>query len=507
MISLIIIIALLNTALGFVMAVYVLPPSQLPIPRFKPPKISLLRARHQPHPDPTSLLEGGSLADEIPIETAADTIGDSSLEKAQDEVDQSPAEKVPELPTLEPVESGPESFPESDDSAESSEQGESIPAEDDVHDLLDGRISAEPIESIDQIPQEWLSTLDEYGIEAAGLVEVSAHVLRLEVGDYRDRIVRVDNELRKMEGRLKAEQLQKSIDELRQINQTWLTKQAESANHLGSRIDTLSGHQATSSLLLDILENQQARIETLFSNLAELDVNGDPATCERRIFTEIRQLLDLAHLLRDRMFEMLLIIKKTANQLAEINHSMTIDKLTNLPNRAGMEKMFYELFLSDPSRSRQVSCGLMDLDRFTRLMDQYGPDVCDRILRAVGILLDSLLRKNRGFDRIARFDGQRFLLLMADTGPRGAMSAMERFRQTLEKTKFDLADQIIKVTAQCGVAELGPTETMESFFGRLEAATEAAKREGRNCTALDEGHGPKKVIPPNYHIRGRVMML
>lgn len=460
MTSYLVLIALVNTALGFAIAVYLLPPTQL---SGLPIRVPCLLWRRSGSPAKT---------DEILM------VEESNTETLTEETGTQKEQHTPDTPA-----------PADESNACDVEAPTSTP------------------ELVEQIPDEWLSTLDEYGIKAASIVEASTQVLRLEVGAYRDQLVRVDSQARRTAGNTDIGMLRMFLEELNNINATWMEKQSDSTRHLESRAGALGDHGGTASRLLEILENQQAQIETTAGNLSGFDVDADPAKCERLILTEIRRLLDLAHALRDRMFEMLLDIKKLEDRLCDINQSMMFDGLTNLHNRAGLEKVLHDQFISDQGRQRQVCCSLIDVDRFTRLMDQYGPVACDRLLQSLGQMVDSLMRHDRGFDLSSRFDGQRFLVLLADTGPRNATSAVERIRQTIEETTFEFAGSSIGVTVQCGVAELGSHETTDAFFGRLEAAIATAKRAGRNCTVLDEGNGPEKVAAPKYDVKGRIVSM
>ena len=59
-------------------------------------------------------------------------------------------------------------------------------------------------------------------------------------------------------------------------------------------------------LLEDILLDQQAQIETTCSNIDVLDFSTEVTVGCKRLIIEISKLLDMAHILRDRMQESLI---------------------------------------------------------------------------------------------------------------------------------------------------------------------------------------------------------
>lgn len=506
MVLYLIIIAVLNTGLGFALAVYLVPPAALVGVCTKRPALPGLRRRkrlaeptvEQAPADVVAVSDAMAVADEPPadVQPTDDPPTDDPPTDAQ------PADEQPVVaddiePTIESEVAEP-----IDDDQQSPAELATLEDENDETSL-----SAKNCETVAQIPDDWLKILDEHGIEVASFVEATAQVLRLEISSYRDRLVQLDSRCRKAAGTIEPGTLQSQLDELREVNKTWLEAQVETADHLRSRTGALGRQRALAGRLLEILENQQVQIDTTIHKIASLDVEVDIVGSACQMLGELRSLLDLAHALRDRIFEVLLEIKKADNQLGDLDRTFTTDTLTGLDNRAGLEKALQEQFIADGVRTRQVSAALIDVDHFKKLMDAYGPVVADRILAALATVIDSLLRKERGFDLAARFDGQRIFTLMADTGPRGAMSAIERIRQTVVDTTFDHYGHSIEVTIRAGVAELGPSESAEELFGRLEAALAVATQNGRNCTILDEGNGPTKIDAPEYGVTGRTIPL
>ncbi len=257
----------------------------------------------------------------------------------------------------------------------------------------------------------------------------------------------------------------------------------------------------------DVLMEQAAQIETTCSNIDLLDFDSDMEIGCRRLITELRKLIDLAHSLRSQMHESQLAIMVAGKKIDSIDRKLQFDAKTNLHNRTGLEVLFSELWRDDPNRTRQISCSMIDIDNFGRLLEAHGATITDDLLVAFATLLNDLIRSDRGFDRICHFDGQRFFAFFGDTGPRSATSAIERIRQTINESTFTIGEDEIVITATCGVAEVLDSDTTTSLYDRLNKSVRFGKKSGRNQTVLDEGSGPEQIDPPEYEVKGRVIRI
>ncbi len=357
-----------------------------------------------------------------------------------------------------------------------------------------------------EIPREWLDLLDETE-RGNSFVEASIHVLKLEVGRYRDQLIGIDTRIRRCLAAPEAAEIEQCLADLKQCNVDWLARQGEAAGHLRNRQGNLGEFSTMGASLEETLLEQTAQIETTCNNVEQLDFSADPAAACERLITEMGKLLDMAHNLRDRMHESLLAIVMHEKRMDTLDKRLQLDGLTGMYNRSGLEAVFHEWWRDDPSRIRLVSVALLDLDRFARLNEQYGVTVGDRVLQGFSGLLQDLMRKDRGFDVPCRFAGQRFAVFFGDTGPRAATSAIERVRQTIEATCFEYDRKEIQATVSVAVTEVKIDDSTMTLFERLRKTLREAKKAGRNGTWLDDGTGPTAVEPPTYEVKGRIVRL
>ncbi|MEQ8791025.1 MAG: GGDEF domain-containing protein [Pirellulaceae bacterium] len=358
---------------------------------------------------------------------------------------------------------------------------------------------------VEEIPEEWLNTLESASVESKSFVEASVQVLRLEVGKYREALIGIEERVTACRLQPDAAALRVILEELRNVNADWLCKQAEAAGYLSEKRGGLGEFEKVGGRLEDVLLDQRAQIETTCSNISVLDFESDLSAGCGRLNTEIMRLLALAHSLRDRMQDSMMVIMRADRRLDGVDQRMRRDGLTDLQSRVGYEVILHEWWRDDISRQRLVSLALLDLDHFGKLNEKIGTRRCDRLLASAGRLYDELVPKDRGYNRAIRLEGSTFALFCGDAGPRNAMSAAERIRQTFQESTFVVDDGEHQVTLSCAVTEIQKDDNPESLMVRLKKALRGAKRNGRNCTMLDEGEGPKMVEPPQFQVKGHIV--
>jgi diguanylate cyclase (GGDEF)-like protein len=136
--------------------------------------------------------------------------------------------------------------------------------------------------------------------------------------------------------------------------------------------------------------------------------------------------------------------------------------------------------------AKQLSVLFLDLDRFKNVNDRHGHLVGSQVLRRLSQVLKECIRQ---VDTLARYGGDEFTILLADTGIETALQVAERIRRTVAETLFEGgAGEPIRLTISIGVA--GFPEQGRDRTALLDAADKAmyrAKSLGRNrvCSASE----------------------
>jgi diguanylate cyclase len=279
------------------------------------------------------------------------------------------------------------------------------------------------------------------------------------------------------------------------------------ADALAHRSGQNGRHEEAAQALEQALVDQAAVIRSTSDTLARLDLYAACESGGRPLLHELAALVDQTHALRDRLHDMLATLLAIEGRLESVPAELSLDRASGLPNRIGVEQLFHEWWQADPRRERPLSVAIIDIDRFVRVNERLGTRAGDRTLVAFGRLLGDLIRKDRGYDRVARLGGQSFLMFYGDTTPRNALSAVERLRQTIEATSWDDQAAEFELSISCGVVDVRPDDTLSQLLRRLDDTLLHAKRAGRNRAAIDEGQGPTTVDPPQFSVKGRVVDL
>ncbi len=252
------------------------------------------------------------------------------------------------------------------------------------------------------------------------------------------------------------------------------------------------------------LQVQLDQVESVNATAEAFDLKGDLKEECRVVVGETSKVLDASHQLRDTLDKTLIEVAREEEWLKTAEQSLRDDQLTQLLSRTGAEAGLQEWWEKDPQRSRKLSLGMIDLDRFAQLNERHGHKVGDLILAAISRLLSN---EKQGAYTPTRFSGQRFLLIFPDLDVRHVTNTLERLRQEIEIASFQWNDSEIKVTISSAATEADPEDTSQTLFARMEATLQEAKRYGRNRTFLHEGKYPAPVVPPNFTLEPRVVEL
>jgi diguanylate cyclase (GGDEF)-like protein len=150
------------------------------------------------------------------------------------------------------------------------------------------------------------------------------------------------------------------------------------------------------------------------------------------------------------------------------------DDLTGLSNRRAGEQAVAREVARVYRTGQPLSFALFDVDHFKRVNDTCGHPAGDRVLRAVGQLINGFLR---GGDTAVRWGGEEFLAILADVGLEGAHATAERIRAAVANLNVE---GVGTVTISAGVSEFERGESAEAALARADVKLYEAKAGGRN---------------------------
>ncbi len=169
-----------------------------------------------------------------------------------------------------------------------------------------------------------------------------------------------------------------------------------------------------------------------------------------------------------------------------------VDSLTGLLNRKTFDEHLMRILANlangddaaDPQGRRRGApgdgshwLGVLDIDHFKRINDNFGHLIGDEVLLMVANLMRNTFRFR---DKLFRFGGEEFVVVLKPAGADAARMAFERFRATLEAHAFP---QVGRVTISIGYAPIHLHDQPSLILERADQALYWAKANGRNRAA------------------------
>lgn len=155
------------------------------------------------------------------------------------------------------------------------------------------------------------------------------------------------------------------------------------------------------------------------------------------------------------------------------------DTLTGVRNRLALAEDMRGARESMNRYGSRCAVAMVDIDKFKLFNDQFGHVRGDAVLRQIADVMQHALRSG---DRLYRYGGEEFVVLLREQTLEGAVNAMQRVRCAVEAATIHHADasQRPYVTISAGVADLTPHDDDDMVIRRADGALYIAKSAGRN---------------------------
>jgi diguanylate cyclase (GGDEF)-like protein len=179
----------------------------------------------------------------------------------------------------------------------------------------------------------------------------------------------------------------------------------------------------------------------------------------------------------------LLRIKSLQDQVERLSKT---DALTEIDNRRHLEQRLEETFEHSARMQEPFACVMCDLDKFKSVNDTHGHQAGDAVLRQLAALLKTAARE---IDRVGRYGGEEFMLILPGATAEAAVTFAERVRKSVEEHTFAFDGGSVQRTISCGVAGW-PHPRITNVDALVRAADDAlyvAKERGRNCVIRFDG--------------------
>jgi len=281
--------------------------------------------------------------------------------------------------------------------------------------------------------------------------------------------------------------------------QRWLTRARLGADDAVATADAVWADMET----LPRVDQFPARLKALAGETTVVSVPGEstvsifPVSTDREVVGVME--IETAQPLSDEAQRMVGSIMRIYRNFQGLLDYSERDTLTGLLNRKTFDESFLKATSAPPatavsegapaadgaesvsadgrrhtSSGHRYWLGLIDIDHFKSVNDTYGHLIGDEVL----LLLSRLMRSSFRFhDRLYRFGGEEFVVLMRCSSDDDAAQALERMRANTASYAFP---QVGQITISIGFTEVKPSDTPSGAFERSDKAVYYAKGHGRN---------------------------
>jgi diguanylate cyclase (GGDEF)-like protein len=209
--------------------------------------------------------------------------------------------------------------------------------------------------------------------------------------------------------------------------------------------------------------------------------------------------LDLTAIPDEQQLQLLTALLTTFRNIMGLLDYSEVDTLTGLFNRKTFDEHLMNIVASlnlvddsqlPPNRSpkRRLAhneptshwLAVLDIDHFKRINDNFGHLIGDEVLLMVANLMKTSFRFR---DKLFRFGGEEFVVVLKPTGATHARDIFDRFRAKLAAYNFP---QVGQVTISTGFAPIRPHDQPSVILDHADQALYWAKAHGRNQVSAYE---------------------
>jgi diguanylate cyclase (GGDEF)-like protein len=176
-------------------------------------------------------------------------------------------------------------------------------------------------------------------------------------------------------------------------------------------------------------------------------------------------------------------VTRERNYERELRLLAGTDPLTGTMNRRRFFEEAALIFKDDVSRSTALL--VLDIDRFKDVNDGHGHDAGDVVLREFTQRCTLVLR---GMDKLARFGGEEFAVLLPGKTLEEAAEVAERLRAAIGSHPFHVRGVALRITTSIGITNIPAGDAIDAALSRADKGLYHAKQLGRDRIVVIEKH-------------------
>jgi diguanylate cyclase (GGDEF)-like protein len=155
----------------------------------------------------------------------------------------------------------------------------------------------------------------------------------------------------------------------------------------------------------------------------------------------------------------------------------TRDTLTGALDRGSFTSLLHQAIARAQEHKAALTLAIIDVDHFKSINDAFGHARGDQILREITLRMQRTLRSG---DKLFRYGGDEFVLILQDANLDQAQALIERLIHAVRDQKFE-GSPPVSMTLSIGAASIEETgSNLEALLARADARLYLSKRQGRN---------------------------
>lgn len=177
----------------------------------------------------------------------------------------------------------------------------------------------------------------------------------------------------------------------------------------------------------------------------------------------------------------------------ELRWKADIDPLSGLMNHGAVKQYMRRSWAQSVRERKPIAVLMIDIDHFKAVNDGHGHELGDRVIRAVGSVLQDSLR--RPLDAAGRLGGDEFVAMWFDVDADWMVLQAARIRQQLSGLVGPLGVEGRPVTLSIGGVCAGPESgaRLERILQHADSMLYQVKREGRDSQRIVELGSPPSL--------------
>ncbi|HSG50834.1 MAG TPA: GGDEF domain-containing protein [Rheinheimera sp.] len=200
------------------------------------------------------------------------------------------------------------------------------------------------------------------------------------------------------------------------------------------------------------------------------------------------EVAELENQLRSHSFELQITLEELTEKNQLLTQQTQLDALSGIYNRAYFDNQMRAEIKRSRREQRQLALVLLDIDHFKQINDTYGHLTGDKAIKHTAAVIQKQLK--RPGDKVCRYGGEEFALILPNTDVNGAQLLAEKIRRALA----ELSAMPLQLTLSAGCYSAVPQTQSDAdeYIGFADKALYRAKASGRNQVCSF----PPSVAPP-----------